>query len=112
MIAEAKVRALLPAEDTFVGALLAIFKGIKCDAVGCDYRDDEVEFSDLFLDQPCPLCGASLLTIEDLRMIQLTQAACSGPIPDDAERVLVNGKMNGTGTVKFSVAEIMEAARR
>lgn len=49
-------------------------KGIKCDAPGCNYRDDSVEFSEAFLDKPCPQCGASLLTEEDLAFIKALEA--------------------------------------
>ena len=39
--------------------------GLKCDY--CDYRDDNVPFSDYkkSIDKPCPKCGNSLLTIHE-----------------------------------------------
>ena len=39
--------------------------GLKCD--NCDYRDDEVQFSEYkeSIGKPCPRCGESLLTEED-----------------------------------------------
>lgn len=40
--------------------------GIKCDAHGCGYRDDDVKFADYaqYIDRPCPKCGSNLLTKE------------------------------------------------
>jgi len=40
--------------------------GIKCDAVGCGFRDDGVKFSEYshYVGMPCPNCGANLLTQE------------------------------------------------
>jgi hypothetical protein len=56
-------------------AAALILKGIQCDAPGCTYRDDDAVFSEEWLNKPCPLCGASLLTPEDLAFIKATQAA-------------------------------------
>jgi hypothetical protein len=40
--------------------------GLKCDAVGCDYRDNTVKFSyKAYINKPCPKCGANLLTEAD-----------------------------------------------
>lgn len=52
-------------------------RGIKCDAIGCDYRDENVTFADLpdWLEKPCPKCGASLLTREALAHAQAMQKA-------------------------------------
>lgn len=38
--------------------------GIKCDTHHCNYRDDDVKFEEYpsWVDRPCPLCGANLLT--------------------------------------------------
>jgi hypothetical protein len=41
--------------------------GIKCDAIGCDYRDPSATFAQYqdYVDKPCPKCGANLLTKAD-----------------------------------------------
>lgn len=46
--------------------------GLKCDAPGCDYHQDEpvgntYEEYAKWLNQPCPKCGANLLTEADLK---------------------------------------------
>lgn len=52
-------------------AIRLTVRGLKCDAVGCDYRDEEAphpgERYEDYLDAPCPQCGAPLLTLADLR---------------------------------------------
>ena len=42
--------------------------GVKCDAPGCSYVDEHVELNDYprLLAKYCPLCGASLLTVDDM----------------------------------------------
>ena len=46
--------------------------GIKCDAPGCDYKDDTVRVEDykLWLNKSCPKCGANLLTQADYDVVQ------------------------------------------
>lgn len=41
--------------------------GIQCDTEGCDYADPTVTVDDLinWIDKPCPICGANLLTQAD-----------------------------------------------
>jgi hypothetical protein len=90
------------------------FAGLKCDAAGCDYRDDAIRMDqyESYLNAPCPKCGASLLTPEDLLALKLIIAgmdwvnATSGPVAEDAERVLVRIKMDGSG-----VPEIVEGEK-
>lgn len=51
-------------------------KGIKCDA--CDYKDMSVkrEDYDLWLNKPCPACGANLLTEADYdKLIEMEKVA-------------------------------------
>jgi hypothetical protein len=45
------------------------FKGIKCDTVGCGYKDDSVTFNQYkdYVGRPCPKCGANLLTVKDYK---------------------------------------------
>lgn len=41
--------------------------GLKCDAPGCKWVDNTVKFDDFekWIDQPCPICGANVLTAGD-----------------------------------------------
>jgi hypothetical protein len=91
-------------------AIKMSISGIKCDS--CDYRDDAVAFKDseIWLNQPCPWCGANLLTQKDLdtikRMIAVTNFInrLLKPFlkPDkDAKGVRFVAEMNGTGKVNF-----------
>lgn len=45
--------------------------GIKCDNPECDFRDDTVKFEDYpqWLNRPCPMCGANLLTQADFDVV-------------------------------------------
>lgn len=45
---------------------------IRCDAKGCDYEvsANPRSFHE-FIDRPCPVCGANLLTKEDYSMSQI-----------------------------------------
>lgn len=54
-------------------------KGIKCDAVDCDYNNDEAKFEeyDQWLNRPCPKCGANLLTQEALDAVKWHVAAAN-----------------------------------
>ena len=38
---------------------------LKCDAVGCDHRENVPVISEGMIGKPCPKCRASLLTAED-----------------------------------------------
>jgi len=48
-------------------------KGVKCDAEGCDFREEHVDIETLeqWRNVPCPKCGANLLTDEDWFTIKL-----------------------------------------
>jgi len=99
--------------------------GIKCDAPECDYHDANAVFDidnpEEWLDRPCPKCGASLLTQEDLNTIIASRkmmdainemAERMGLVPDDSEvdesdMVAVTMDYNGTGKPDVSV-EIKE----
>ncbi len=52
--------------------------GIKCDAIGCDYNNDDVRYEDYreWLNKPCPKCGANLLTQEAMDACTAMMAAC------------------------------------
>lgn len=45
--------------------------GIKCDAAACDFHDHEVQRAEYinFINQPCPNCGANLLTEKDYQAV-------------------------------------------
>lgn len=98
-----------------------VIRGLKCDAPSCGYRDDSIEMSEYesYIDAPCPLCGASLLTREDFELvdvvIQLTseieqmvkESEERFPAGDEDSKSLlkVNFSMNGTG--KLGVGAII-----
>lgn len=90
-------------------AVQPIIKGLKCDASGCDYRDDTVEFGDYdrYLDASCPLCGANLLTEKDLATTKAIYAtaewlnALIGPVKDATEMTTLSVNMDGSGLPTF-----------
>lgn len=46
-------------------------KGIKCDNISCDYRDDGADFEpEKYLDMPCPKCGSNLFTSKDFSLLK------------------------------------------
>lgn len=40
---------------------------LKCDAEGCDHREEVETITESDIGRPCPKCGANLLTEEDFR---------------------------------------------
>lgn len=90
--------------------------GLKCDAEGCDYRDPEAgkdgDWAAL-VDTPCPKCGASLLTEADYKAtmelfaLAATINAAFGPVESEAKSAKFRAEMNGTGEVKWSLADDM-----
>ena len=88
--------------------------GLKCDNETCDYEDNTVKFEDYdqYLNKPCPECGESLLTPEDLETSKQMRAIANMingmgealfPEGDEkfASRVQVELKMKGDGSVEF-----------
>lgn len=87
--------------------------GWKCDAVGCEYKDEStviesIEEAEKFLKVNCPLCGAPLLTDADFKTMQFIASMADatnvliGDLQEpEGERVVVKLNMNGTGTVDF-----------
>ncbi len=77
--------------------------GLKCDVEGCDYRDDTIHKNDykMYLNAPCPKCGASLLTKEDLSTINnffLVEKLIGWiRIPSFSPPRTTKGSMNGSG---------------
>lgn len=88
--------------------------GIKCDASGCDFRDETVQVAhyEQWLNKPCPKCGANLLTQADydsVKLILKIEKFCSRPIIGIIGNILFFGRgrkfkcnMNGTGKIKFT----------
>jgi len=79
--------------------------GIKCDV--CDYEDNSVKKEDykLWLNKPCPKCGANLLTKKDMQTINimLTVHKWIGWIrfPSFYPSIQVHVEMNGTGEISI-----------
>ena len=90
-----------------------IIRGLKCDSPGCDYFDETAKPEESSIGMPCPKCGASLLTEEDMAAIRLIQYAAHatnvelGDIPLDEEsgRVMIPILMDGTGSFEFGEVE-------
>ena len=87
-------------------------KGIKCDNLNCDYKDNTVEFKDYmtWLNRPCPQCGENLLTKKDLdaleRLIKIINLVnwllrLFVKINKSTEFMRVPIEMNGTGKLTF-----------
>ncbi len=78
-------------------------RGLKCDAPGCDFRDDAAIPHESLIGKPCPKCGANLLTEADMANVRLIQFvahsinAAVGPVADDAEMGHIRFNMDGTG---------------
>lgn len=93
-----------------------IIKGIKCDNPNCEFRNDNVEFMEYkdWLNKPCPMCGANLLTQKDLnatkRLIKLSNFFNKLMKPfmrqaQDTKMINVAVEMNGTGEVNFKLQD-------
>jgi hypothetical protein len=85
-------------------ALAMEIVGIKCDVEGCDYEDDEVRFGDIKVGDPCPKCGANLLTQADMDSIVAMQEVAdliNEMYPDvtGEKHVSFEVKMDGSGTM-------------
>lgn len=80
--------------------------GLKCDADGCDYSDDTIHIQDykMYLNAPCPKCGANLLTEKDMATVKflLVLEKLLGWIRVPSLRPSKQYKliMNGSGKVK------------
>ena len=86
-------------------AVQLLVKGLKCDAPGCDYRDATAEYAnyDRYLNAPCPLCGANLLTEKDLAATKALHTVAAwlntlaGSVESDAETTTLSVNMDGSG---------------
>ena len=91
-------------------------RGIKCDAEGCDYRDDSAELENYeeYLNKPCPECGANLLTEADMAtvkmMIEMAEQVNSllGDQVPSKDMATVNVDMDGSGGVTLGKIEKTE----
>lgn len=87
--------------------------GIKCDNLACDYQDPSAKLDDyeVWLNRPCPKCGHNLLTEKDLKSVLAIKAniewlnALKLPVRDDAKRVKVKVKHDGSGIPTFESYE-------
>ena len=76
-------------------------KGIRCD--NCDWSDPTAEFSDTWLNVPCPECSANLLTEADYATVKFMLALTTAlnkvidPVPDSDPRTTLKLKMDGSG---------------
>ena len=83
--------------------------GLKCDADGCDYRDEDVKVEEYesYLGKPCPKCGANLLTEADLAAVKAIMSAVDWlnevvpPGPDDSPVQRVKVSFDGSGIPEF-----------
>lgn len=84
----------------------ARIEGIKCDEVNCNYEDDDVSKDNLalYLDRPCPQCGANLLTLQDLRKLEsifkVTRRLRWFKYPSFYPQTEVVMEMDGSGTIR------------
>lgn len=92
--------------------------GIKCDAEGCDYRDDSVTVDTYpeWVDKPCPECGANLLTEADMKFVELMFGVANvvNELYDntqDEERVEMPIHLDGSG-IPTNLDEIQEIAEK
>lgn len=94
-------------------AIKIIFPFLKCDAPGCDYRDEKITNPiEEYLNRPCPKCRASLLTQADLDVIRTLQETTRlinkaiGTVGTTSnEQIKVRCAMDGTGQIKGITVE-------
>lgn len=86
--------------------------GLKCDAAGCDYEDDDAKFEDYerYLNAPCPKCGANLLTEADHAAVKAIMAGADwlnqmvGDVTEaDGQVVNIRMDMDGSGIPKLII---------
>jgi len=85
-----------------------LVSGLKCDNEACDYEDFDAKLEDYesYLNKPCPKCGESLLTPEDMETVNVLVKMTAmlngmGLEPDDSERVNIEIKMKGDGSIEL-----------
>lgn len=98
-------------------AVIIKIHGLKCDAVGCDFSDENAAPDETSLNRPCPKCGANLLTEADLANVRLLQYiahsvnAEMGPSQDGCKRETIRCVMDGTGAMKLQHEDNPDADR-
>jgi len=80
--------------------------GLKCDAEGCDYFNEKVTVDDyeLWVNAPCPECGANLLSEADYELTKtisefsdaINEIFPPGSFPDEP-RASFTLEMDGSG---------------
>ncbi|MCK5612193.1 hypothetical protein KAR91_60535 [Candidatus Pacearchaeota archaeon] len=92
-------------------------EGLKCDAKGCSYEDNNVKVEDYesYLNKPCPVCGANLLTEQDLATVKKLMKLANNPLlkaledhiekTTDEEKKTLKVDMNGTGQIFIDEGE-------
>jgi len=86
--------------------------GIKCDNPDCDFADMSVKVEDypLWLNKPCPKCGANLLTQADYEKVQQLLEVGNWlnkvSLPEEVQQPRVRMHVNFEGTGKLIVTEV------
>lgn len=92
-------------------AVILKINGLKCDAEGCDFKDEDAYPDERSLNRPCPKCGANLLTEADLANVRLLQYIAHsvnvkmGPSPDGCKRESIHCVMDGSGSLTLQAEE-------
>jgi len=94
-------------------------EGVKCDNPDCDYEDMSVEWDDMeltiktYLHKPCPKCGESLLTPEDVKTMRSlatlidVSTEISKMIPESMrpegwdKEITIHADLDGSGNCKL-----------
>ena len=95
----------------YFNPLLKIQKigGVKCDEVGCGYIDKDVSVEDypVYLNTPCPKCGAILLTEDDYAIVKIVLKLEKWlgwiRVPSFKPPISATANMNGTGTLNLDI---------
>jgi hypothetical protein len=103
---------------------IELLGGFKCDAPGCDYKEERESFEyveeflqDLkdHLSMNCPKCGTPLLTPADYKNVELLIKVLHNPIIQLIDKIAVfcgakrkkyHVDMNGTGEMKIEEMEV------
>ncbi|MEH7827631.1 hypothetical protein [Gemmobacter denitrificans] len=89
---------------------------LKCDADGCDHREDVPEITADMIGKPCPKCGANLLTEADYRegmrmkhfLEALEKLGIAGSTKPDAVPVSINPH---AGEINIKIGQAAAAHR-
>lgn len=91
--------------------------GLKCDALACEYKDENVKVEDYakYIDRPCPECGASLLTQADyyhvqnlLRVLDMFSGLPQQEVAEtaDGQQAKISLELNGTGELRMNIENV------